>query len=150
MSKSKSTTLHVGMDTHKETISVAYAVAGGAEPPVYVGVIGSQTAEVDAVIRRLHSKAATLEFAYEAGPTGYGLYRHLVGTGYRCVVAAPSLTPRRVGDKVKVDHRLKPVACSRPLEAAVPAQAGFKRPAHAGSSHDSKSDATLNVSSVSV
>ncbi len=56
-------------------------------------------------MRRLHSKAATLVFAYEAGPTGYGLYRHLTAKRYRCVVVAPSLTPRRPGDKVKTDRR---------------------------------------------
>ena len=50
----------------------------------------------------------------------------------------------------QADHRLKPVACSRPLEVAVPAQAGSKLPAHAGSSHVPSSEATLNVSSVSV
>ena len=105
MNTVKSTTLHVGMDTHKETISIAYAVAGGADPPVYVGVIRNRLGEVDAIVRRLHSKAATLEFVYEAGPTGYGLYRHLVAQGYRCVVAVPSLTPRGVGAKVKTDRR---------------------------------------------
>jgi len=105
MSTTKSTAFLVGLDVHKDTISVAYAVAGRADPPEYVGRIGSGYAEVDAVIRRLHSKASTLELAYEAGPTGYGLYRHLTARGYRCVVAAPSLTPRRVGDKVKTDRR---------------------------------------------
>jgi len=93
------------LDVHKETISVAYTVAGTAEPPVYVGAIGSRDADLKVVMRRLHSKAATLVFAYEAGPTGYGLYRDLTAKGYRCVVVAPSLTPRRPGDKVKTDRR---------------------------------------------
>ena len=43
--------------------------------------------------------------AYEAGPTGYGLYRHLTGHGVNCVVAAPSKLHRPSGDRVKTDAR---------------------------------------------
>lgn len=53
-----------------ETISIGYAKAGCADPPVYLGAIRNRLAEVDAVIRRQRSKAATLEFVYEAGPPG--------------------------------------------------------------------------------
>lgn len=68
MSTVKSTTLHVGMDTHKETISIGYAEAGCGDSPVYLGVIRSRLAEVDAVIRRLHSKTSSLEFVYDLSP----------------------------------------------------------------------------------
>jgi transposase len=42
---------------------------------------------------------------YEAGPTGYGLYRELCRRGYVCQIIAPSLIPRRPGERVKKDRR---------------------------------------------
>ena len=49
--------------------------------------------------------AAGVTFAYEAGPCGYGLYRYLTGKGLPCQVVAPSLIPKKPGDKVKTDRR---------------------------------------------
>lgn len=51
---------------------------------------------------------------YEAGPTGYGLYRELCKRGYRCEIVAPSLIPRRPGDRIKNDRR----DCARLVELA--------------------------------
>jgi transposase len=72
---------------------------------VYVGAIGTRQADLDRLIHRLQSKASTLVFAYEAGPCGYGLYRYLTGKGLACQVVAPSLIPKKPGDKVKTDRR---------------------------------------------
>jgi transposase len=47
----------------------------------------------------------TLHFAYEAGPCGYGVYRHLRDRGHDCVVVAPSLIPRKPGERIKTDRR---------------------------------------------
>ena len=56
-------------------------------------------------MRRLAAKLAgkyeRLHFCYEAGPTGYGLHRLLTGLGHSCVVVAPSLIPRKPGDRVR-------------------------------------------------
>jgi hypothetical protein len=46
-----------------------------------------------------------LHFCYEAGPCGYGVQRQLTRLGHRCDVVAPTLIPRKVGDKVKTDRR---------------------------------------------
>src|SRR6266446_3020392 len=43
----------------------------------------------------------TLRFCYEAGPCGYGIQRRLSVRGHECVVVAPSLIPKRAGDRVK-------------------------------------------------
>jgi len=99
------TTLFVGLDVHKESISVAYAASGRVEPALFVGPIGTRKCDIDKLIRRLHSKASQLVFAYEAGPCGYGLYRHLTSKGFDCLVVAPSLMPKRPGDRVKNDRR---------------------------------------------
>jgi transposase len=72
---------------------------------VFVGAIGTRQADLDKLIRRLHAKAPTLVFAYEAGPCGYGLDRDLTGQGFECHVVAPSLIPKKPGDKVKTDRR---------------------------------------------
>jgi transposase len=101
----KSTPLYVGLDVHKDSIAVAHATGASAAPPVFVGEIGTRQADLDKLIRRLQGKAPTLHFAYEAGPSGYGLYRYLTTKGLACDVVAPSLIPRRPGDKVKTDRR---------------------------------------------
>jgi len=101
----KPTTLFVGLDSHKDFISIAHAEAYGSDPPVFVRAIGSRQADIDKLVRRLHSKASHLVFAYEAGPTGYGLHRYLAGKGEECRVVAPSLIPKRSGVRVKTNRR---------------------------------------------
>ena len=98
-------TLYVGLDVHKETIAVAHVGGERDAAPTWVGQIGSGLGEVDRLVRRLQSKGMSLSFVYEAGPSGYGLYRYLTGKGLECMVVAPSLIPKKAGDRVKTDRR---------------------------------------------
>ena len=99
------TTLFVGLDVHKESIAVAHASADRASDVVYVGQVGTREADLDKLLRRLHSHASRLVVAYEAGPCGYGLYRTLTEKGVSCLVVAPSLIPKKPGERVKTDRR---------------------------------------------
>lgn len=101
----QSTPLFVGLDVHKDSIAVAHAQGQSADPPVFVGAIGTRQADLDKLIRRLQAKTPTLVFAYEAGPCGYTLHRDLTDQGFTCHVVAPSLIPKKPGDKVKTDRR---------------------------------------------
>lgn len=96
--------LYVGLDVHKESISAAVA-ANGEEEVRYVGTIPNNSAALLSLIRKMTSTSAIPCFVYEAGPGGYTLYRHLQELGYVCLVAAPSLLPRKPGDKIKTDRR---------------------------------------------
>src|SRR5713226_9360768 len=100
-----SKTLYVGLDVHKESIAVAYAPEERGAEVVSLGSIGTRQCDVDKLIRKLQAKGATLVFVYEAGPCGYWLYRYLTGRGFGCHVVAPSLIPRKAGDRVKTDRR---------------------------------------------
>jgi len=99
------TTLFVGLDVHKETIAVAHASPDRSSDVVYVGQIGTKEADIAKLLRRLHSHASTLVVAYEAGPCGYGLCRTLAKKGLSCMVGAPSLIPKKPGERVKTDRR---------------------------------------------
>ena len=99
------TTLFVGLDVHKDSIAVAHVVDDRSAEVIYVGAIGTRQSDIDALLRRLQSKAARLVFAYEAGPCGYVLYRYLTKKGLQCLVVAPSLIPKKAGDRVKTDRR---------------------------------------------
>lgn len=101
----KTTTLFVGLDVHKDSITVAYAGDSFASEPTLLGAIGTRHCDIDALIRKLKSKAANLVFVYEAGPCGYWLYRYLKRKKLACWVVAPSLIPKKSGDRVKTDKR---------------------------------------------
>jgi transposase len=102
---SQSSTLYVGMDVHKETIAVAYVAQEQGAEVVSLGTIGTRQCDIDQLLRQLQSKSKQLVFVYEAGPCGYWLSRYLMNKGYVCWVVAPSLIPKKPGDRVKTDRR---------------------------------------------
>lgn len=99
------TVTFVGLDVHKKSIAVAAADGGIGGEVRYLGVIDNTTKALDRLIARLERPDRVLRFCYEAGPCGYCVYRHLQGRGYACMVVAPSLIPRRPGERVKTDRR---------------------------------------------
>lgn len=101
----QSSTLYIGLDVHKDSIAVAYVAQDHGAEVTYLGAIGTRQADIDHLVRKLQSKAQHLVFVYEAGPCGYWLYRYLSKTGYNCWVVAPSLIPKKAGDRVKTDRR---------------------------------------------
>jgi len=98
-------TLYIGLDVHKESIAVAYAPEERGAEVVFLGTIGTRQCDIDTLVRQLQSKAQHLLFVYEAGPCGYWLYRYLTKKHLICWVVAPSLTPKKPGDRVKTDRR---------------------------------------------
>jgi len=102
---SQSSTLFIGMDVHKETIAVAYVAQEHGAEVIYLGTIGTRQCDIDHLVRKMQSKAKHLIFVYEAGPCGYWLYRYLTKKGYDCWVVAPSLIPKKSGDRVKTNRR---------------------------------------------
>lgn len=95
---------YVGMDVHKATIAVSVAEAAGGEVR-YLGEIENTPEALAKLVRQLRKGEAQLSFCYEAGPCGYGIHRQLSELGWDCQVVAPSLIPRKAGDRVKTDRR---------------------------------------------
>ena len=96
---------YVGLDVHKDSISVAIAEAGRDGEVRHWGVIRNTPEAVARLARKLVERHRAVEFAYEAGPCGYTLHRHLTASGLACRVVAPSRTPRKPGDRIKNDTR---------------------------------------------
>lgn len=93
----------VGLDVHKKTIAVA-ALYGESDVVNERLTIENTPEQVERLVQRLASKG-TPRFCYEAGPCGFEAQRQIANLGRECVVIAPSLTPRRPGDRVKTDKR---------------------------------------------
>lgn len=107
--QSKASAMHgayVGLDVHKETIAIAVAEPG-REEPVYEGEIANTPQRVERKIQQLNKRYAgeLLQFVYEAGPCGYGLYRQLLASGHDAQVVAPSRIPSTPGERIKTDRR---------------------------------------------
>ena len=100
----------------KESILAAYAVDMGEVQSF--GNIGVLERDLDRLRTRLQSKGSRVIFVYEAGPCGYGLYRHLTKKGFACTVCAPSLIARKPADRVRTDRRQQPRAVTSPCCAA--------------------------------
>jgi transposase len=97
--------MFVGLDVHKETIDVSIAEGARHGEIRHYGVIASDLEPLDKVVRALRAPDRRLHFVYEAGPCGFGIYRHLTTRGEDCVVVSPSMIPKRSGDRVKTDRR---------------------------------------------
>ena len=95
---------YVGLDAHKETIAVSVAQDNGGELR-YWGRIANIAEAIQRWIRWLRKNGAMLLFCCEACACGYGLHRRLRQLGCDCMVVAPSLVPKKAGDRVETDHR---------------------------------------------
>jgi transposase len=95
---------YIGLDVHKESSVVAVASGGLRGEVREYGRIANTATALDRLLRKLGG-GVTLRFCYEAGPCGYGIQRRLSPQGQECVVVAPSLIPKRAGDRVKTDRR---------------------------------------------
>ena len=94
----ESTTVAVGLDVHARSIRLAAVRADE--------LLEERTLPYDEeAVERLLRRWPAVRCCYEAGPTGFGLYRYLVGRGIECAVVAPGLVPQRPGDRVKTDPR---------------------------------------------
>ena len=96
---------YVGLDVHKDTIAVALAEAGLRGEVRQHGKILNTPAALKALTVKLTLSGRDLWFCYEAGPCGYGIQRQLTGMGHDCAVVAPSLIPRKPGERIKTDRR---------------------------------------------
>jgi transposase len=99
----KDTIKYVGLDVSKEKIAVAIAEEG-REVPRYFGIIPHSPEAIRKLLKKL-GEQHNLRVCYEAGPTGYPLYRILSSMGIHCDVIAPSLIPQRPGERIKTDRR---------------------------------------------
>lgn len=94
---------YVGLDVHKERNEIAIAESGG-EVRLY-GSISNDLHALEKLVYKLRGEKVVLHFVYEAGPCGFVIQRRLAQLGEDCIVVAPSLIPRKSGDRVKTDRR---------------------------------------------
>jgi len=105
----------VGIDTSKLRNAVAIADSGRGGEVRYLGEFPATEAAIQKLVAKLAAKYRHLTFCYEAGPTGYGLYRLLKSLGHECLVVAPSLcafdTAARLCRRGSIRTR-KPCVCA--------------------------------------
>jgi transposase len=89
----------------KESIAVAYVAKDHGADVIALGTFGTRQCAIDTLMRKLQSQATHLVFVSEAGPCGYWLSRYLTKKDDVCWVVAPSLMPKKAGDRVTTDRR---------------------------------------------
>ena len=98
----KDCNLYLGLDVHAETITAVAVDGEGNERQL--GVFANRRSSLEKLLEKVGPKKR-IRAVYEAGPTGYKLYWELSYLGVECQVAAPTLTPKKPGERVKTDRR---------------------------------------------
>lgn len=102
-------TYYIGLDVHKDSIAIAYAVEAQREDALYYGPCGGSVLSAERALRKLAKKLEVdfkdLKVCYEAGPTGFVLARRLKKLGLEVLVMAPTKTTRKPGERIKTDKR---------------------------------------------
>ena len=93
---------YLGLDVHADTIACAVADSGGEV--LDLGIIPNTDNAVARLLKRV-GREGEVRACYEAGPTGFALYWQLTRRGVHCDVIAPTLIPKRPGDRIKTDRR---------------------------------------------
>ena len=101
----QSTEVFVCIDVSKTRNAIAVADGERGGEVRYLGEVDASPETMRRFVRRLAAKYGRVHFCYEAGPTGYGLHRLITKLGYPCMVVAPSLIPRKPGERVKTNRR---------------------------------------------
>jgi transposase len=101
----QSRTLFIGMDVHKETMAVASVAPDDGAEGTSLGPMGTRQGASEHLVRQMQAKATHLLFGYAADPCGSGLSRYLTKKDDDCWVVAPSLMPKKAGDRVKTNRR---------------------------------------------
>ena len=95
---------YVGLDVHARELQVALLIGSGSQPIQWTSP--TEPRAIDRLRRKLEREApGSIECCYEAGFAGYTLQRRLTTTRIRCRVIAPSLIPKKSGERVKTDRR---------------------------------------------
>src|SRR6478736_3464235 len=95
----------VAFDVGKIKHAVAVADSGRAGEVRFLGEVENRPATIERTIGKLAKRYHRLHVCFEAGPTGYGLYRQVRDLGHDCMVIAPALIPKRPGERVKTNRR---------------------------------------------
>ncbi len=103
----KTIKLYLGLDVHKDSITIAIAEAHRQGEIRLFGTVTNDLGRLEIALNRIRKAhpGAQLEVAYEAGPCGFGIARRLKQLGVPCIVAAPSLIPKQPGSPFKTDQR---------------------------------------------
>ena len=95
----------VAFDVAKRKHAVAIAEGGRTGEVRFLGDVENNPLPIERTIKRLADRYDRLHVCFEAGPTGYGLYRQIQALGHDCTVVAPALIPKRAGERVKTNRR---------------------------------------------
>ena len=95
----------VAFDVAKLKHAVAVAEGDRSGEVRFLGEVENRPAAIERTIRKLGKRYDRLHVCFEAGPTGYGLYRQVRELGHDCMVVAPALIPKRLGERVKTNRR---------------------------------------------
>ena len=95
----------VAFDTAKMKHAVAVAEAGRSGEIRFLGEVENTPARIERIIKKFAFRYGRLQVCFEAGPTGYGLHRQIQELGHDCLVVAPTLIPKRAGERVKTNRR---------------------------------------------
>jgi transposase len=96
---------YVAFDVAKTKHAVAIAEPGRHGEVRFLGEVENTPARIERIIKKLAERYGRLQVCFEAGPTGYGLYRQIRELGHECLVVAPALIPKRAGERVKTNRR---------------------------------------------
>ncbi len=97
--------IFVGIDVSKARNAIAVADGERGGEVRFIGEMDASEESMRRVVKRIAAGHERAHFCYEAGPTGYGLHRLITSLGHPCTVVAPSLIPRKPGDRVKTNRR---------------------------------------------